>query len=389
MGFVIRRGTRDKPRYYIRYVDVDGGEKSRRVPAKTKAEAERFLHQAETRLMEGRLGMEPKTDAMMTDTLMDEWMMTLTNRDAAGDRGRVNKHVRPAFAGMPLSTLQEIGPVMAWLDGQRRAGDLSSGSIRHNLNLLSRFFSWAIERGYSKVNPVRMIPTGKRPQEAQKRDMPWLADDAQVVSLMNHLPEPINLMFYLGNRSGLRTGELAGLRMADMDYLKDGAIRIRYSYGGPLKEDKGQTGKMKWVPAPSDSDDFLGLWLKRRKLQGAKPEDLVFPAPPAPNSIRKRDWHGYRKEFIEDCWAAAKDAHNKKCEKEHHEDRKVDMTWYQATRHSFVTRNLEAGASLDEVSDAVGHSSPGVTRRFYDHHVRRSFSATLTARLGRPEKPAR
>ena len=29
--------------------------------------------------MEGRLGMEPKTDAMMTDTLMDEWMMTLTN----------------------------------------------------------------------------------------------------------------------------------------------------------------------------------------------------------------------------------------------------------------------------------------------------------------------
>ncbi len=54
MGFVIRRGTRDKPRYYIRYVDVDGGEKSRRVPAKTKAEAERFLHQAETACWAGR-----------------------------------------------------------------------------------------------------------------------------------------------------------------------------------------------------------------------------------------------------------------------------------------------------------------------------------------------
>jgi integrase len=46
-----------------------------------------------------------------------------------------------------------------------------------------------------------------------------------------------------------------------------------------------------------------------------------------------------------------------------------------------VTRSLEAGASLDEVSEAVGHSSPVVTKRFYDHHVRRSFSDILTARL--------
>ena len=43
--------------------------------------------------------------------------------------------------------------------------------------------------------------------------------------------------------------------------------------------------------------------------------------------------------------------------------------------------SLEAGASLDEVSEAVGHSSPVVTKRFYDHHVRRSFSDILTARL--------
>lgn len=58
------------------------------------------------------------------------------------------------------------------------------------------------------------------------------------------------------------------------------------------------------------------------------------------------------------------------------------MTWYQATRHSFVSRHLSRGASLDEVSAAVGHSSPVVTKRFYDHYVRRSFSATLRTGLG-------
>jgi integrase len=63
-------------------------------------------------------------------------------------------------------------------------------------------------------------------------------------------------------------------------------------------------------------------------------------------------------------------------------EKKPKMTWYQARRHSFVSRHLSGGASLDEVSAAVGHSSPVVTKRFYDHYVRRSFSPKLRAGLG-------
>jgi len=218
---------------------------------------------------------------------------------------------------------------------------------------------------------------GSRPQQTQKRDTPWLRDDTLVVRLMNALPDPVRLMFYLGNRSGLRTGEIAGLRMADMEYLKDHLVRVRFSYGGPLKEDKAGTGKMKWVPAPADAEDYLGIWLKRRKLQGAGPEDLVFPAPASKRSPRRLAWLGFRKEHIEAEWEKAAKACG------------LNLTWYQATRHSFVTRNLEAGASLDEVSEAVGHSSPLVTKRFYDHHVRKSYSPTLTAGLAKTqEKPA-
>jgi hypothetical protein len=99
MGFVIRRGSRDNPRYYIRYIDVDGGEKSRKVPARTKVEAERFLHAVETRLMEGRLGMEPKGPAAMVVDLMDEWIGTIANRNAADDRSRFKRHcARPSRA---------------------------------------------------------------------------------------------------------------------------------------------------------------------------------------------------------------------------------------------------------------------------------------------------
>ena len=36
MGDIIRRGTRDKPRFYVRYLDLDGGRKTRRVRVRTR-----------------------------------------------------------------------------------------------------------------------------------------------------------------------------------------------------------------------------------------------------------------------------------------------------------------------------------------------------------------
>ena len=43
---------------------------------------------------------------------------------------------------------------------------------------------------------------------------------------------------------------------------------------------------------------------------------------------------------------------------------------------------MSGGASLDEVAAALGHSTPLVTRRYYDHFVRKSFSPGLRGGLG-------
>jgi hypothetical protein len=121
VGFVIRRGTRDNPRYYIRYIDVDGGAKTRNVLARINVEVERCLHEVETRLMEGRLGTEPKGPAPMVVDLMDEWIATITNRNAADDRSRFKRHLRPAFEGMTLVQATELGSIMKWVADQRPA----------------------------------------------------------------------------------------------------------------------------------------------------------------------------------------------------------------------------------------------------------------------------
>ncbi|WP_428262153.1 tyrosine-type recombinase/integrase [Haliangium sp.] len=362
MGSIYNRGTRTKPNWYIAYKDANGRRKT--VPSRqpTKALARKYLEQVEARIAAGKIGIEEPTVEPTCGELMNEWAAGLRNRNAQDDRSRLRRHVLPAFEGTRIAAI-DLAAVMSWIDRQRAGGKLSDASIRHNLNLLSRFFAWAIERGHTDVNPVRQIPTGRRPRQSPKRQQPWLKDDGMVHRIVEVLPEPIHYMFYLGNRSGLRMGEISGLRMSDFGFVDEGVIRVRYSYDGPLKEDKDESGKLKWAPAADDCKPFLGPWLKDRERAGAQAEDLVFPGPRTPR-------RPCRKEYIEGHWERLRDQLG------------LGLTWYQATRHSFVSRLLAAGASLDEVSTAVGHSSPVVTRRYYDHFIRRSYSDRLRAGLG-------
>ena len=369
MGSLINRGTRARPKWFVKYKDSDGRWKMRLSKQPTKEQARQYLAQIEARVAKGKVGIREVVQAPLAGPLLEEWAESLTNRNARDDRNRMKKHLLTKFKKRQLQDIT-VPVLLAWISEQQKRVHpktgkrlLSDGSIRHNLNLLSRFYSWTIEHGHTTVNPVRQIPQGKRPQQAQKRDIPWLEDEALVRKLMNDLPEPVDLMFYLGNRSGLRTGEIVGLRMADLGYLEEGVIRVRFSYGGPLKEDKKGTGKVKWVPAAEDAEVALGPWLDARRASGAGPEDLIFPCP-----TRDGSWYGKR--YIERSWEKAAPKHG------------VKLTWYQATRHTFTSRALEAGATLDEVSAALGHSSPVVTRRYYDHFVRKSFSPEIRRGLG-------
>jgi integrase len=208
--------------------------------------------------------------------------------------------------------------------------------------------------------------------------MPWIDDDAIVRRIMGALKRPADLMFYLGNRSGLRVGEICGLRMSDLAELEQGRIRVRFSYDSCLKEDKGAsgTGKTKWAPAPDDASLAFKSWLEQRKAEGAGPEALVFPRVHKKKEGQREELV-HDKQYLERAWKAARMALAK-------DENKLGLklTFYQATRHSFVSRNLSGGATLDEVTAAVGHSSPLVTRRYYDHFVRRDFAGRLRSGLG-------
>lgn len=302
----------------------------------------------------------PPPEARRTfNDLVDTWTKTLKNRTAYDDKLRVKHHLKPYFGPMKVDDMQSLQLMMRFIDDKRGEGKLKDATIRHLLNLLSRFFSWAIERGHAQHNPVRSIPQGKRPTQSPKLDRPWLDSDEQIVAIFRALPSPWDLMFLIGVTAGLRNGEIAGLRLSDCNF-DERHLRVRYSYDGPLKESKPGKPKIKFAPMSDDVHVMLRQRVAGREAEEAGPEDYLFPSRTGKAFF---DASGFDKQFKKVVAAL---------------DLPEDLTWYSATRHSFASRKLSRGVPLDEVSRAMGHASPTTTKRYYDHFIQRTFSPEMT-----------
>ena len=61
MGSIIKRGTRAEPKYYIKYLDVDGAYKMRLTKQETKEQAKDYLKEVEARVKRGLIGIVDPT----------------------------------------------------------------------------------------------------------------------------------------------------------------------------------------------------------------------------------------------------------------------------------------------------------------------------------------
>jgi integrase len=379
------RGTRDRPRVYLSFRT---GTKADGKPAyvmrafkglRTKKDARTELARIELAISRGEPWEPPQELQDDAGDLLSRWADQLSNRAAYEDRLIVRRDLVPRFRGMKVGQLT-VRVVLEWL-AELAATEMASQTQRHRFTLLSRFFGWAIESEIADTNPCLMVPRGRRPSAKREKDIPWLDDDALIPAIMRELGASLGLVYYLARFSGMREGEAAGLRMSDLEWLGEGLIRVRYSWNGELKESKRGSKPVKWVPAPIDVDDVLGMHLKRRRLQGAKDEDLVFPyarpqgRPGKARTSAWREWDGYHPKVLRSTWRTAAD--NSGLPK--------DLTFYGASRHTFTTKALKAGASLDEVSTALGHADPTTTKRYYDHLIRRTFAPVLRQGLSAAE----
>jgi integrase len=234
----------------------------------------------------------------------------------------------------------------------RERGCSASTRAKH-LRVLGACLQAAVFYRYAETNPVRELPPAQRPRPERKEAAYF--ENRELPLIFQHLhAEPYRSLCLLALKTGMRQGELLGLRWCDVD-LGEAVIRVRRTCtGGTVGTPKNR--ERRDVDLISDVVKLLErLWVARGTADG---ETLVFPNADhvsflTPTVILRR--HLYP--------AMA-----------HAGVQRVGPTLERRTFHSFrptfAKRALESGTQITWLSRHLGHSTLKVTTDIYGHWER-------------------
>jgi integrase len=218
-----------------------------------------------------------------------------------------------------------------------------------SLHLLPQWRDWsagiletAVEYGYLTVNPARGV---KFPQKALREKPAMLAGDS-LAKLLKHLDEPYRTMVSLIAATGLRIGELLGLRWRALD-LDIGTLAVRESvFEGQFQSPKTQKA-VRTIPLGRHA--IATLTAHRQRVSRRASEDLVF-------GNRKGDPLRESKLLTNVLQPAAEAAGVGR------------VTWHQFRHiHSSLLNDLKVPVKIAQ--EQLGHASISTTLNIYTHVV--------------------
>ncbi len=208
-------------------------------------------------------------------------------------------------------------------------------SIARKAAALRRYFGWLVRTGVVAVDPSARLtaPRGEsrlphvlRPAELE----PLLEAGVDGDSVALRDVAVLELLY----GSGLRVGELCGLKIADVDLRAHRVIVW------------GKGSKQRRVPMSVPSVDAVEAWLDHGRRH------LIVPGQPAPGDVVFLNRRG-RPLTPRDTRRIL-------------DRRSVNPTHPHALRHTFATHLLDGGADLRAVQELLGHADLATTQ-LYTH----------------------
>lgn len=341
MGSITPYETAGGRRYRVRYRKPDRSQTDKR-GFRTKRDAELFLASVEVAKATGRY-IDP-TRARVT---VAEWMQTYISTRADLRRSTIDRmegvtrlHINPALGGIPLSELTR-------LRCQQFVSDLNKtqapGSVHKVATVLSGAMQLAVDDGRLPGNPAARL---KLPRQMKKRKKflthQQVADLAAAVD-SKAKGEGFGLLIYVLAYTGLRWGELAGLRVRDLDF-KRRRLNVRETMveiGGYFEESTPKDYEERSIPVP----EFIMSQLVDHVASKA-PEDRVFVSARTHLPIRNRSFRRY--------WfdGAA-------------EDIGLPGLTPHELRHTCASLAVSVGANVKALQKMLGHASAAITLDVY------------------------
>lgn len=266
-------------------------------------------------------------------------------------RGYIENHIKPNIGSIPLNKLTSLELQMLYkkllgngrverIESKKQPKGLSAKTVRNINQIISSALNLAIEQKLILTNPADACALPK----LEHREMKTLPVE-QLTSFLREAKESgVFEMYYIELATGLRRGELLGLKWSDID-LEHGSLRVQRQIAridGEIVEAPLKTkNAYRTLLLSADAIDVLKT---QKKKCGTSP--YVFPSPTggpiSPDSVLHMLHRVLKRAGL-------------------------PKVRFHDLRHTFATLALQNGVDIKTVSGMLGHFSAGFTLDTYAH----------------------
>ena len=348
-----RKDGRWEGRYTAGHNPATGKAIYKNVLGKTQAEVKEKLKKA----IEETKGLDvAKAESYTVGQWMDVWYeyyakIKVRPSSHKTYEGYIKNHIKPSIGNIPLTKLTTLDLQRLYqklltegrvdrLESQNQPKGLSTKTVRNINQVISSAMQLAIQQHLISHDPT----DGCALPKTEHREMQTLSADQLAAFLLEAKHSGVFEMYYIELATGLRRGELLGLKWEDIDFTAQ-TLRVRRQVGrinGEVREAPLKTkNAYRTISLGTDTVDIL-----KQQREKQPSSAYVFPGPTggpiAPDSVlhmlhRVLDRAG------------------------------LPETRFHDLRHTFATLALQNGVDVKTVSGMLGHFSAGFTLDTYAH----------------------
>lgn len=344
-------------RFQARYWDdTTGRQRSAPETFRTKREASRWLALLESGRVDASV-IEPKKSPDRLAAYGERWIASrpLRPRTAELYRLQLRLHIAPYLGDTKVAKLQPVH-VREWHATLLQDSGLHPTTVAKMYRLLRSILNTAVEDELLDSNPCRVRNGGR--EQSKERPIPT---PAQVKAMADGLPDGLAATVWLAALGGLRKGEILGLARRHVDFeagtlTVERALQEITGKGPCLVEPKTDSSNRK-VAMPAPLIAVLEQHLDEHV--DAEADALLFT-------------NSYGRPIRATVWA--KSWNKMRAETGLHDARLHDL------RHLAGTLTAQAGATLKEIMERLGHSTAAAALRY--QHVADGRAQTIADRIG-------
>lgn len=303
--------------------------------------------------------VKEKTINQITEEWKEEKKKYVKKSTYAAYQLLIQNHIKPYFGD-----LYEVNEekVQQFVFDKLDAG-LSEKTIRDIIIVLKMILKFGIKNGYLEYVQI----DAKFPSMQEKKDLDVLSK-ADQKKFMEHLRNNFtfkNLGIFICLSTGMRIGEICGLRWCDVDTV-EGVIKVRhtlqriYIIEGKTRHTELLLDTPKTANSVRDIPMSSELLKMLKSLNKVVNENYYVIA----NDIKPIEPRTYRNYYKKLC-----------------KQLDIPELKFHGLRHSFATRCIESKADYKTVSVLLGHSNISTTLNLYVHPNKEQKKKTIDKML--------